>query len=74
MKTAIDDQSRALANVLESLVQTGFLSIQDSTEIHLHCRIEIQDKRPQPRTPLPEIDGKWCKIAQPRAQDAGLAP
>jgi hypothetical protein len=73
VKTAIDEQSQALANVLESLVQAGFLSVQDSTELHLQCRIEIQDKRPQPGAPLPEIEGKWCKTAPPRAQD-GLAP
>jgi hypothetical protein len=69
VKAAIDEQSQALANVLESLVQAGSLSVQDSTELHLQCRIEIQDKRPQPGAPLPEIEGKWCKIAPPRAQD-----
>jgi hypothetical protein len=65
VKAAIDEQSQALTNVLESLVQAGSLSVQDSMEIHLQCRIEIQDKRPQPRAPLPEIEGKWCKIAPP---------
>jgi len=60
-KTIIDGQSAAFHDVLEWFVQANLLSIQDSTELHLKCRIDVNDLRQEPLSALPVIEGKWCQ-------------
>jgi hypothetical protein len=63
VKAAVDNQSRNFAEVTESFVESGELTVQDSTELHLHCRIQIHDDRPAPHSALPEVEGRWCVSA-----------
>ena len=63
VEETIDHQSAAFESVVESFVQLGALSIEDSSELHLKCRVQIEDDRPWPRAELPPVEGKWCTSA-----------
>jgi hypothetical protein len=63
-------QSSAFGNVVESFVESGVLSVQDSNELHLACRFEIEDARPLPRRELPVVTEKWCKA---RPEEEGVS-
>lgn len=67
VRATIEEQSKVFENVLQSFARTGALSIQDTSALHLKCRIQIQDERPWPRSRLPVIEGKWCTPAPYRA-------
>jgi hypothetical protein len=65
VENAVEEQSRGLQTVVEGLVRSGALSREDAAGIHLKCRIEVRDERPQPRAKLPPVEGKWCTPAPP---------
>jgi hypothetical protein len=60
VRTAIEQMSRAFGEVAGAFLQSADLTPEDSTTLHLQCRIQVVDDRPLPRSDLPEVAGKWC--------------
>lgn len=60
-RALVRGQSLAFASVVKSFVQSGLITVQDSRDLRLQCRIELQDDRPLPRKELPAMQGNWCK-------------
>ncbi len=71
VRSAIEEKSRAFGEVVAAFVQSGDLTLEDSAALHLQCRIEVVDERPQPRVDLPEVAGRWC-AAPPADADPRL--
>jgi hypothetical protein len=66
VRTTIQKQFWAFGGVVQSFLQAGVLSTEDSLALDLKCRIEIQDARPWPRMKLPPVEGRWCTPAPPK--------
>jgi hypothetical protein len=65
VKAAIEYQSSAFQSAIDYFVGSGILSIQDSSALHLKCRIAVNDERPSPRIELPSVEGRWCATPVP---------
>jgi len=69
VRAAIQKQSWAFGDIVQTFLQSGALSIEDSLGLNLRCRIEVQDVRSEPREELPKVEGKWCAAAPPKPAD-----
>lgn len=72
VRDTIEEQSKVFEKVLQSFMRSGTLSTLDARALHLKCRIQVQDERPWPHSPLPALEGKWCTPARPETQGVGI--
>jgi hypothetical protein len=54
VRSAIEKKARAFHDVVAAL------EVENAGDLHLQCRIEVMDERPQPRVELPQVEGRWC--------------
>lgn len=68
MGSIMSKQSQAFAATVETFIQSSVLSVADSAELNLKCRVRIEDERPWPRDELPLSNTGSCTIAPPKAK------
>ena len=71
VRIAVEEKSQALGEVAAPFVEKGELTLEDSTTLHLQCKIQVVDDRPLPRADLPGVVGRWCS-APPADADSRL--